>query len=784
MCQPARGGFVYLPVASAVLALFLLSTFPIVSIAQTSSKTNTVQSTSASKNDLDVFMEKVLARREVNRKMLNQYVLDETETFDIFGPGQWPLYRTKRDYTWYERDGMHVRSPVRFNGVAVKESERQQYETEWVRREKERQERKAKDAREKAEISIGSEGVQVKGGAGPVPSEPRFVSEAYFMDFKFEPGNYYLAGREKLEGQDVLRIEYYPTNLFNDQDDEKTPREMKKKRSKDQQAEEDINRKMNKTALVTLWVDPNEHQIVKYTFDNVWLDFLPAAWLVRVDDIRASMTMGQPFPGVWLPRNMTIHAGLTLALGSYEAGYSRTFANYREAEVKTKITVPKDQAWVPGVPGVPGVPIGFSTSSDRSETDTGGSIEHGPFVSEDPQPAETIHEIRVHGNAAVADADVIKLAGIALGDAIGPDAVSTIEKRLKDSERFETVEVRKRYRSLDDPTDVAIVLVVHEKPGVTSSPSGGITSTGGPWQRVTSRLMFFPVLSYDDGYGFTYGGRVSTIDLLGAGERLSVPLTWGGTKRAAIEAERSFTNGPVSRIFATFGIWNRENPRFNIDDQRVELKGRVERQFAHMFRVGADASRSSVDFGDLRDDIWTFGTDVALDTRRDPAFPGNAVYLGTGWSTLRVRAADRINRYETDARGYLRVIGQAVVAGRVQYFTSDATLPPYERLLLGGSSNLRGFRTGTFDGDRILITSTELRVPLTSVLHGAKLGVSAFMDVSKVADFGSRLGDAPWHRGAGGGLFIIAPLIKLNFDVAHGFDGGGTRLNVGTGFSF
>ena len=32
---------------------------------------------------------------------------------------------------------------------------------------------------------------------------------------------------------------------------------------------------MNKTALITLWVDPAEHQIVKYTFDNVWLDFLP-----------------------------------------------------------------------------------------------------------------------------------------------------------------------------------------------------------------------------------------------------------------------------------------------------------------------------------------------------------------------------------------------------------------------------------------------------------------------------------------------------------------------------
>ena len=53
---------------------------------------------------------------------------------------------------------------------------------------------------------------------------------------------------------------------------------------------------MNKTALVTLWVDPVEHQIVKYTFDNVWMDFLPARWLVRdrrhprVDDDGAAVS--------------------------------------------------------------------------------------------------------------------------------------------------------------------------------------------------------------------------------------------------------------------------------------------------------------------------------------------------------------------------------------------------------------------------------------------------------------------------------------------------------------
>ena len=297
--------------------------------------------------DLDAFMKKVLARRDVNRATLNQYVLDETEAFEILGPGRFPLHRTKRNYTWYVRDGLHVRSPVKFNGVTVGESDRDTYEQNWMRREKRRQERRAKKQKEeedvRGEISIGPGGVHVDTGTASIPTEPRFVSEAYFMDFKFEPGNYYLAGREQLEGQDVLRIEYYPTRLFDD-DDKKTPREIRQKdrKGRGQQVEEDIDRKMNKTALITLWVDPVEHQIVKYTFDNVWLDFLPASWLVRIDELRASMTMGQPFPGVWLPRAIDIRAGLTLANGSFEAGYDRGFDQYRQAETSTKIRIPKE----------------------------------------------------------------------------------------------------------------------------------------------------------------------------------------------------------------------------------------------------------------------------------------------------------------------------------------------------------------------------------------------------------------------------------------------------------
>ena len=120
----------------------------------------------------------------------------------------------------------------------------------------------------------------------------------------------------------------------------------------------------------------------------------------------------------------------------------------------------------------------------------------------------------------------------------------------------------------------------------------------------------------------------------------------------------------------------------------------------------------------------------------------------------------------------------------MQYFTSDATLPDYERLLLGGASNLRGFRTGAFDGDRMFVTSAELRVPITSVISGAKLGLTAFIDAARATDFGASLKDADWRRGVGGGIFMIAPIVTITLDVAHGLDGGGTRVHLASGFSF
>ena len=302
-------------------------------------------------SDLDQFMARVLARRDDNWRKLQQYVLEEREQAELLGPGRVRLYGKVREFSWYIRDGVFVRSPVRFDGVTLSEGERRKCEDEWLAREKARDEKRAKKEKDQSQ-SRRTEGtggtIDTSGTDGPpsgqssdltdvnalmrLAKEPQFVSAAYFLKFKFEPGHYAFAGPETYEGRRVLKIEYYPARLFTDEHSEGPTTS-----DEDRKTEQRLERQFNKVALVTLWVEPDAHQIVKYVFENIGMDFLPGRSVVRVDDVAATMEMGQPFAGVWLPRHIDGHGGVTLANGTYDVRYVVDYRDYREATTKATI---------------------------------------------------------------------------------------------------------------------------------------------------------------------------------------------------------------------------------------------------------------------------------------------------------------------------------------------------------------------------------------------------------------------------------------------------------------
>lgn len=289
--------------------------------------------------DLDAFMQRVLARRDDNWQKLQQYVLDEREQIELTGPARAVLWGERREFTWFIRDGRFIRSPLRFNGVTIGEADRRKYEEEFLRREQGREKREAERAADSVSepASLDAPPADVNALIGQT-RQPQFISSAYFLRFKFESGKYALVGREAIEGRETLRIEYYPSMLF--RDERAGASRPEGRRHRDQPLRQEMRRLMNKTALVTLWIDPSSHQILKYTFDNLGMDFLPIGWLMRVDELRASMTMGQPFPDVWLPRSLEMELALSLAAGPFELRYGLDYHDYRRADVSSTIRIP------------------------------------------------------------------------------------------------------------------------------------------------------------------------------------------------------------------------------------------------------------------------------------------------------------------------------------------------------------------------------------------------------------------------------------------------------------
>jgi hypothetical protein len=287
--------------------------------------------------DLDAFMQRVMERRDDNWKKLQQYILDQREVIELRGPDRAVMWGDRREFTWYLRDGRFVQSPVRFNGVEIGDADRRKYEADFIRREQERAKRRAEDPTE-----IAAD-----------PAEPQFVTSAYFLRFKFESGKYALVGRESLEGRQVLRVEYYPTKLFEETRSDRPERDNERRRAERQKSEplqREVQRVLNKASLVTLWIDPANHQTLKYTFDNVGsglsalsitVNNLPLGWLAQVEELRASMTMGEAFPEVWLPRALDMRFGVAMAVGQFDVQYGIDYHDYRRADVTSTIRIPQ-----------------------------------------------------------------------------------------------------------------------------------------------------------------------------------------------------------------------------------------------------------------------------------------------------------------------------------------------------------------------------------------------------------------------------------------------------------
>jgi outer membrane protein assembly factor BamA len=396
--------------------------------------------------------------------------------------------------------------------------------------------------------------------------------------------------------------------------------------------------------------------------------------------------------------------------------------------------------------------------------------------------SEVVAQIRVQGNLATPDEEVRRLADVRVGMPILPSTLDDVTARLRETRRFVSVQVLKRFASISDPTQIALVIIVDEGP-VRIEMTGDPDSPTRVVKSKRARFLYFPVIDAEDGYGLTYGMRLGLPNPAGDQSRLSFPLTWGGDKRAGAELEKTFKDRPLERVTVGAAVSRRTNPFYQQDDDRQRVWVRGERELLpKVVRLGATAGWQHDAFLDSSGQVGQLGADVVVDTRIDPVLPRNAIFARAAWDYLHLADGGAM-RTELDGRGYIGLFGQNILALRGLRIDSDRALPPYLKPLLGGMTNLRGFAAGSAVGDTLVAGSAELIVPLTSPLNFGKVGVSGFVDTGTVYDKGQRFSDQSLKEGYGGSVWFSAAFVKLNLAVAHG-RGSSTRVHIGADITF
>jgi len=391
------------------------------------------------------------------------------------------------------------------------------------------------------------------------------------------------------------------------------------------------------------------------------------------------------------------------------------------------------------------------------------------------QTGERIATLQVQGNVLTSESEVLQLAAVAVGQPLEEGEIERIAGRLRDTGRFKSAEVLKRYASIADPLQIALIIVVDEGPvSVMSDPD----APGGA--RVRKRrgpeLMFGPIFGFEDGYGFAYGMRTSIPEPLGPRSRISVPFSWGADKRLAVEVLKERSTTIVSRIGGGLSLSARENPYYDADDDRRQAWVRGERDFLKFARAGTAAAFERVSFLGEVDHLTRVSGDLVLDTRFDPMLARNAIYAKAGAERVWFDNRPAAWRSDLEARGYLGLPGQSVAIARVARQSSDRSQPPFLQPLLGGIRSVRGYALGTDAGDTLVSASLEWRAPLTSPLRVGKIGISGFADVAAAYDNGEDIRRQKFKQGVGGGVWFSAAMLRFETMIARGI-GGSTRAH-------
>lgn len=174
------------------------------------------------------------------------------------------------------------------------------------------------------------------------------------------------------------------------------------------------------------------------------------------------------------------------------------------------------------------------------------------------------------------------------------------------------------------------------------------------------------------------------------------------------------------------------------------------------------------------------------DTRNDPALPtaGHRIELDTEIALTALGGSFSFQKYDLDYQHFFPVGRESTIVGHVHLGSGSIVLPIQEQYYLGGQTTLRGFTTGRFRGDDIVLITGEYRFPLSNLpffKHFTGIQAIIFADAGDTQPHGTGY-TFNLHADGGIGIQVKTPLGPFRVD--YGVSNEGGQLWITTGALF
>jgi len=306
----------------------------------------------------------------------------------------------------------------------------------------------------------------------------------------------------------------------------------------------------------------------------------------------------------------------------------------------------------------------------------------------------------------------------------------------------------------------------------------GYSIAGWPFALDTVTLDLRPAYALLRDGSSTYEPRVRALAKL---ERRD--LFWTYTK-SSVEAGYNYL---TVEAYTSYGPLARLGFETRLGSERVMLRVGWALEQVGFRRISPliDAALQAQIGLDHSERIGAFQQALVVDLRNHPIEPtlGGYAELRTTEGTQYAGGAYRYLSVVPDLRGYVPLLGGAVLAAHARLGVISGDVPATERFFAGGAVSQRGFserrlapsvtgdvagttRTVPYGGAGMIDASVEARVPLTT-LRAMPLGAAVFLDAGDVTETPAELDPMNLHWAIGAGLRLMTIVGPVRLDVGY-----------------